>query len=113
MPCRSIADILRGMGETPPSERESVSDPPVSSWVDPARIQASTAQDVLWRRDDDRSRAERSEQSAAAVVATRVTRKFRYKFGAQTKARANRPKLERTPEVKEYFRQYQRERENQ
>jgi hypothetical protein len=123
MPARSIADILRRMGETPPSVSsvdeecsqpiEATSDLPVSfgsPWLDANRIRASCARDVLERRDDDRSRAERRELYARTLGAAKL--KFKFTFGAQgkAKAKAKPAKRERTDETRVYFREYQRRR---
>jgi len=116
MPCKSIADVLRGLGEIPPSDmalgKDAVPEALVPRWIDPARIRASTARDVLERVDDDRSRAERREQASQAFAAARLSRgpKYNFAFGSRTKAKKVRPKVERTPEVREYFRQYMQRR---
>jgi hypothetical protein len=51
-------------------------------------------------------------QSSEAIAVARLSRgpRFKFTFGAQTKVKAKRPKVERTAEVKEYYRQYMRER---
>ena len=114
---RTIADILRGMGEAPPSDMVAVDDgppePPVAFWIDPARIRASTARDVRERVNDDRSLAWRREIGARSAAIGRALRpKPRYTFGAPVKS--IRPKTERTVEQKaaarEYAKHYMRER---
>jgi hypothetical protein len=109
VPCRSIADILRGMGEVPPSEVRSVdriapqpieiaSDPPVSPgtlWIDRARIAAANARDVVERTMDDRSRAERRELYARTLGAVRG-------YGERS--------AEQTAKNRERMREYQRRR---
>jgi hypothetical protein len=82
----------------------------VSSWIDASRIRASCARDVIERVNDDRSRAERREQAAKAFAAAKLSRPPRFTFGAQVKAKAKRPKVERTAETRAYFREYMRER---
>jgi hypothetical protein len=115
MHCRSIADILRGMGEVPPSDMETAGDgppaPSVSPWLDPARIRAATARDVLERLErgvDDRTLEERRADGAKGLAVARLSRPPVFKFGAQ--AKSVRWKVERTAEVKEYYRTYMRER---
>jgi hypothetical protein len=103
------------MGVPAPSEMALVKDAapeaPVPRWIDPGRIRASTARDVLERVDDDRSRAERREQASQAFAAARLSRgpRLKFTFGAKAKTKAKR-KVERTPEVREYFRQYMQRR---
>ena len=104
-----IGDVLRGL------EADFPASPcvPPETWIDGSRIRASCAKDVLERREDDRSRAERREQAAKAFAAARLSRPQRFTFGAQAKAKSvpkPKPKVERTAEVREYFRQYMRER---
>ena len=120
MSCRSIADILRGLGEVPPSELapiEVADDPPVpfgTPWVDADRIRVSLAKDFLERTDDDRSKAQRREQSGwQALLAAKRLSPNRFTFGAQAKAKSEpKPKVkakkERTPELRAYFREYGR-----
>jgi hypothetical protein len=119
MPCRSIADVLRRLGEIPPSDMTLVADglpePPVAPerWLGVARISAARARDVVERRDDDRSRAERRELYARTLGAAKLARPPVFRFGAQVKAKsksAPRPKRERTEETRAYFRDYMRER---
>jgi hypothetical protein len=117
MRCRSIADVLRGLGEIPPSEMAIVNDglpePPVPSgrWLDCSKVAASTARDVVERVMDDRSRAERRAQSSEALAVARLARPPKFRFGALAKTGPKRTrKVERTAEVKEYYRQYMRER---
>jgi hypothetical protein len=84
--------------------------PPVSlvaPWIDRAKIAAATARDVLERNEDDRSRAQRSvlgSHFAAVVRAVHKTKRI-----VKPKA-APKPKVkkERTPELKEYYRNYGR-----
>ena|ERR1700727_952265 len=115
MRCKSIADILRGIGEIPPSEKETVSGPPVppappvSPWLDPARIRASTARDVLERGNDDRSRAERRAQSSEALAVARLSRPPKFNFGAKAKVKAVRPARPKA-DMRDYMRNYMRER---
>ena len=120
MSCRSIADVLRGLGEAPPSDmaivEEARPEPPVACgepWINPNWIAASHARDVLERRDDDRSLAWRREMGARFAAVARLSRPPKFKFGAQVKAKVARPKVERTAEEKarhrEYMRAYMRE----
>jgi hypothetical protein len=77
------------------------------------KIQASTARDVVQRRDDDRSNAQRRERGWQAFLATKRLNLHRFTFGAQLKAKsAPKPKVkrERTDATREYFREYQRQR---
>jgi hypothetical protein len=80
---RTIADILRRLGEVPPSDMEIVSGPPVSPWLDVRKIAAANARDVVRRRDDDRSLAWRREISSRALAEARLSRGPRFRFGAQ------------------------------
>jgi hypothetical protein len=121
MGCHSIADILRGLGEVPPSEVRStdriepqpieiVTDPPMSlatPWIDPDRIRASIAKDVVERNNDDRSYAVKSALGSHFVAVVRAVHKT--KRIVKPKA-APKPKVkkERTPELKEYYRNYGR-----
>jgi hypothetical protein len=120
---RTIRDILRGLlgdgsDSGTPEKRsqpiEIVSDPPVppvSAWLDANRIRASIAKDVVERRDDDRSRAERREFYARTLGAAKLARPPVFSFGAKAKVKsAPRPKVERTAEVREYHREYMRRR---
>jgi hypothetical protein len=119
---RTMADVLVGLIESgllpdqsgkEPQITDVASDPPVppgTPWVDPNRIRAVNARDVLERVDDDRSRAERWEQASRAFAVAKLSRPPRFTFGVHVKAKAKRPKVARTAEVREYFRQYMRER---
>ena len=137
MPCKSIADILRWLGRGParrkPTAKPTLSpelevsaatdgqikeskiaervDPPVSFgpplWIDPDRIRASIARDVVERNNDDRTYAMKSalgSHFAAVVRAVHKTKRI-VKPKAPPKPKA---KKERTPELKEYFRNYGR-----
>jgi hypothetical protein len=117
MPSKSIADILRGLGEVPPSEtvlvEEARSEPPLARggpWVQPDRIRASTSRDVqerLERGMDDRSYAMKSALGSHFASVARAVHKT--KRIVKPKA-APKPKVkkERTPELKEYYRNYGR-----
>jgi hypothetical protein len=113
MSCRSIADILRRMGITPPSESATIAiadEAPVplaTPWIDRTRIAAANARDVLGRSEDDRSRAERSAQASQTLAAMRAAHRVKFKPKAKS---APKPKVkrERTPELREYFRNYGR-----
>jgi hypothetical protein len=94
MPCKSIADVLRGLGEIPPSERalikDAVPEPPVSRWVDPARIAVANSRDFrerLERGTDDRPIEERRAHAsrAHACAVAKLPRGPRYTFGAKVK----------------------------
>ena len=84
----------------------------VSLWIRRETIEAARSRDVQARRDDDRSRAWRREESSRALAEVRLSRppKFRFTFGAQVKAKSPRPKRERTGETRAYFREYMRAR---
>jgi hypothetical protein len=128
MTCKTIGDVLRSLMATrgaaspfpdqsgnEPQPIEIVSDPTVSHgpWLNIAKIAAANARDVLERRDDDRSRAERRELYARTLGAARLARgpRFAFTFGARIKAKAKpKVKVERTEEVRAYFREYQRQR---
>jgi hypothetical protein len=116
MPCRSIADVLRGMGEIPPSDTEIVSDPLVSSapWIRRETIEAARSRDVLdaiERGQDNRTFEQRSADATRARAAQAAAQPVKWKFIFSPKAAAKpRPKRERTAEVREYFREYQRRR---
>ena len=119
---RTMADVLAGLIESgllpdrsgkEPQAVDAASDPPVSlgtPWIDPNRIRASSARDVVERNNDDRSRAWRREMGARFAAVVRLSRPAKFRFGAQVKAKAARLKPERTPEVREYFRLYMHER---
>jgi hypothetical protein len=78
-------------------------------WVDLSKIRAASARDVVERRNDDRSRAERRELYARTLALAKSPRPPMFKFCAQVKAKsAPRPKRERTDETRAYFREYQR-----
>ena len=113
MPYRSIADILRGLGEVSPSDvalaDDACPEPPVSPWVDVTKIAASNARDVLERNADDRSRAERRELYARTLGAAKLSRSPVFRFDVQAKVKKAR-KVERSAAVKEYHREYMRER---
>jgi hypothetical protein len=64
----------------------------------------------LERGWDDRTFAERSANGSRALAVARLLRPPVFRFGAQVKAKRSRPKVERTEEVQEYYRQYMRER---
>jgi hypothetical protein len=75
------------------------------------RVDASLAKDVIERSDDDRSRAWRRELYARTLGAAKPVRPVKFNFGAQAKVKtAPKPKVkkERTPELREYFRNYGR-----
>jgi hypothetical protein len=103
MTCLSIADVLRKMGEVPPSEMSLVDEaapaPPVPSaspWIDANRIRASCARDVLERVDDDRSRVWRREMGArfaAHLLATIKPRTAAAKAQARAKRALDRDKV--------------------
>ena len=112
MTCRSIADILRRMGETPPPDKslfstqnkepqptEIATDPPVppgTPWIDSSKIEASRARDILERTNDDRSLALRREQGAKALAVARLSRRPKFNFGAKAKPKsAPKPKAKR------------------
>jgi hypothetical protein len=117
VPCKSIADILRGFGEVPPSETAIVEDarpePPVACggpWVQPDRIRASTSRDVRERIErgmDDRSYAQRSALGSHFVAVVRAVRKAKRMVKAKSPQKPVR-KRERTAETRAYFREYQR-----
>jgi hypothetical protein len=113
MKCRTIGDVLRSVLASYGGASSEISAPeppatPVSPWLDPARIRASTACDVVQRRDDDRSRAERRAQSSEALAVARLSRPPKFNFGARVKAKATsaRPKAD----MRDYMRRYMRER---
>ena len=85
--------------------------PPVPRWVDMDRVRASLSPDVRARAEDysldDRTHEVKSAQASQAL---RERVPPRFTFGVQVKVKQARPKRERTPEVSEYFRNYQRER---
>ena len=121
MPCRSIADVLRGLGEVPPPEVALVdaggpepSQAPGTPWLDPARIRASVAKDVLARLErgcDDRTFEQRSADATAARARTRAAQRVKWRFTFSPKAAAkSRAKKERTDATRAYFREYQRRR---
>ena len=110
----TIADILRGLGEIPPSDVALVEEarpespvPLATPWVKREKIAAANARDVVERNNDDRSYAMKSalgSHFAAVVRAVHKTKRI-----VKPKA-APKPKVkkERTPELREYFREYQR-----
>jgi hypothetical protein len=137
MRCKSIADILRSLGETPPlgvdiprprkthsvpmdmgsaepkrsQPIEIASDPPVPLWLDVTKIAAANSRDVregLERGMDDRTFEQRSADGSRGNAVARLSRPPVFKFGAQAKVKAKRPKRERTEATREYFREYQR-----
>ena len=91
---------IRDSAECPPS---------FTPWIDADRIRASCARDVLERVLDDRTFWRRSEQGSCSLAAARLSRSAKFNFGAKAK-RVARPKVERTDEVRAYFREYQRRR---
>ena len=85
-------------------------EPPVSPWIDSARIRAATARDVLERGSDDRSSWERSAQAArswAIILAAQPVRR-RFIFGAKAKVKVERT-IEERARHREYMREYMRE----
>jgi hypothetical protein len=98
---------------TPPSDMALVDDglpaPPVSPWIDRATIAAANARDVVERRDDDHSLFWKRQLYERGLGATLAARRRKFTFGAQARPESA-PKVERTPEVRAYFRQYMRER---
>jgi hypothetical protein len=91
-------------------------DPPASPrapWLRREAIAAANARDVVERRDDDRSNAQRREQGWQSLLATKRLNLHRFTFGAQAQAQAKsapkpKAKRERTDETRAYFREYQR-----
>ena len=84
--------------------------PPVSPWLDPAMIRPSVAKDVLARLErgmDDRSYAQKSALGSHFVAIVRAVHKAKRMVKAKP---APKPKVqkERTPELKEYYRNYGR-----
>jgi hypothetical protein len=114
VPCKSIADILRGMGEVPPSESQTIeigsdSPAPIAPWLS-YDIRASTARDVLERGSDDRSSWERSAQAARSWAAVAAAQRVKWRFTFSPKAAAKpRQKVERTAEQRERHRAYMRD----
>lgn len=85
--------------------------PGCEPWLRPERIRASCARDVIERHDDDRSREWRRRQYEATLGAIKPASRPKFNFGAQKKAASlpkSRAKKERTPELREYFRNYGR-----
>ena len=118
-----MADVLQGLIEsglvsvTTEKERqpaEIVSDPaaPYAPWFDASRIAAANARDVLERLErgmDDRTFEQRSADATEARARTRAAQPVKWRFNFSSKAAAKpRPKVERTDEVRAYFREYQR-----
>lgn len=80
MPCRSIADVLRGLGEVPPSDMalvDAAPEPPVSfgtPWLDVTKIAVVYSRDFrerLERGCDDRTFEQRSADATEARARTR------------------------------------------
>jgi hypothetical protein len=78
-------------------------------WIDPAKISAATARDVVERVLDDRTVEERRAQSSRALAVAGLSRPPKFIFGALKAVKAP-PKRERAAETRAYFRQYTRER---
>jgi hypothetical protein len=121
MPCRSIADILRGMGEIPPSELpvctgisaepiDTADDPPVAPartpWIQLDRIRAANSREVRERIErgtgDDRPSWERRAEAREAWALVNAAQRVKWRFTFSPKAAAKpRPKKERTAEQRE------------
>ena len=80
--------------------------PLATPWIDRTRIAAANARDVLGRSEDDRSRGEKRPGLAdARCNASGAPSKFKPKAKSAPKPKV---KKERTPELREYFRNYGR-----
>jgi hypothetical protein len=84
--------------------------PPCVSWIDMNRIRAAIARDVLERVMDDRTSWARSVEASEVFTRLRAAARIKPKRVIYPRAAEPKPKVERTPEVKEYFRLYQRTR---
>jgi hypothetical protein len=74
------------------------------------RIRAAIARDVLERVLDDRTAWARSVEATEVHVRMRAATRIKPRRVIYPRPAEPRPKVERTPEVKAYFREYQRER---
>jgi hypothetical protein len=120
MPCRSIADVLRGLGEVPPSEMALIDDGRpepnlnVSPWIDATRIAAANACDVLERIErgsgDDRPSWERRAEAREAWALVNAAQRVKWRFTFSSKAVAKpRLKPEKSAEEKARSNAYAKE----
>jgi hypothetical protein len=83
--------------------------PSASPWVDASRIAAATSPDVkaaIENGRDDRSFVQRSADGSKARACAQPA-KWKYTYGAKP-PKAKRRRVERTPEVRAYFREWAR-----